>query len=87
MPSNQPPPFDSVESAVADIAAGRMVSVADGGRREDEGDRLMGASKARPESLGVIIRGGTIHGEPVTGGAEFAAAAASTAALGRSLSR
>jgi 3,4-dihydroxy 2-butanone 4-phosphate synthase / GTP cyclohydrolase II len=56
MPSNQPSPFDSVESAVADIAAGRMVIVTDDERRENEGDLIMGASKVTTEAIGIMIR-------------------------------
>jgi len=56
MPSSQPYPFDSVESAVADIAAGRMVIVTDDERRENEGDLIMAASKVTDEAIGVMIR-------------------------------
>ena len=56
MPSTQPSPFDSVESAVADIAAGRMVIVTDDERRENEGDLIMAASKATTEAIGIMIR-------------------------------
>jgi len=52
----QPSPFDSVESAVADIAAGRMVIVTDDERRENEGDLIMAASKATAEAVGIMIR-------------------------------
>jgi 3,4-dihydroxy 2-butanone 4-phosphate synthase/GTP cyclohydrolase II len=34
-------PFDSVEEAIADIAAGRMVIVTDDEGRENEGDLVM----------------------------------------------
>jgi 3,4-dihydroxy 2-butanone 4-phosphate synthase/GTP cyclohydrolase II len=56
MPPPQPPPFDSVESAVADFAAGRMVIVTDDERRENEGDLIMAASKATAEAIGIMIR-------------------------------
>jgi 3,4-dihydroxy 2-butanone 4-phosphate synthase/GTP cyclohydrolase II len=59
MPSSLPPPFDSVESAVADIAAGRMVIVTDDERRENEGDLIMAASKATSEAIGMMIRHGS----------------------------
>ncbi len=59
MPSSQPSAFDSVESAVADIAAGRMVIVTDDERRENEGDLIMAASKATAEAIGVMIRHGS----------------------------
>jgi len=56
MPSSQPYPFDSVESAVADIAAGRMVIVTDDERREKEGDLIMAASRVTDEAVGLMIR-------------------------------
>jgi 3,4-dihydroxy 2-butanone 4-phosphate synthase / GTP cyclohydrolase II len=59
MPASQPPPFDSVESAVADIAAGKMVIVTDDERRENEGDLIMAASKATAEAIGIMIRHGS----------------------------
>jgi 3,4-dihydroxy 2-butanone 4-phosphate synthase / GTP cyclohydrolase II len=59
MPSSPPPPFDSVESAVADIAAGRMVIVTDDERRENEGDLIMAAELATPEAIGLMIRHGS----------------------------
>jgi 3,4-dihydroxy 2-butanone 4-phosphate synthase/GTP cyclohydrolase II len=59
MPPSQPSPFDSVESAVADIAAGRMVIVTDDERRENEGDLIMAASKATADAVGVMIRHGS----------------------------
>jgi len=37
---------DSVESAIADIAAGRLIIVTDDEDRENEGDLIMAASKA-----------------------------------------
>jgi 3,4-dihydroxy 2-butanone 4-phosphate synthase/GTP cyclohydrolase II len=59
MPSSQPPPFDSVESAVADIAAGKMVIVTDDERRENEGDLIMAASRVTVEAVGLMIRHGS----------------------------
>jgi 3,4-dihydroxy 2-butanone 4-phosphate synthase/GTP cyclohydrolase II len=68
MPSSEPQPFDSVESAVADIAAGRMVIVTDDERRENEGDLIMAASMATVESIGIMIRHGSgIVCVPTTG--------------------
>jgi 3,4-dihydroxy 2-butanone 4-phosphate synthase/GTP cyclohydrolase II len=68
MPSSEPQPFDSVESAVADIAAGRMVIVTDDERRENEGDLIMAASKATVESISIMIRHGSgIVCVPTTG--------------------
>jgi len=56
MSARPTPPFDSVESAVAEIAAGRIVIVTDDKRRENEGDLIMAASKATPEALALMIR-------------------------------
>jgi 3,4-dihydroxy 2-butanone 4-phosphate synthase / GTP cyclohydrolase II len=49
-------PFDTVEAAVADIAAGRLVIVTDDEDRENEGDLIMAAAKATPASVGLMIR-------------------------------
>ncbi|MGH8963949.1 MAG: 3,4-dihydroxy-2-butanone-4-phosphate synthase, partial [Actinomycetes bacterium] len=48
--------FDSVEAAVADIAAGRPVVVVDDEDRENEGDIIFAAAKATPELLTFTIR-------------------------------
>ncbi len=48
--------LDSVERAVADIAAGRAVVVVDDEDRENEGDLIFAASKATPELMGFTIR-------------------------------
>jgi 3,4-dihydroxy 2-butanone 4-phosphate synthase/GTP cyclohydrolase II len=58
MPASPSSPFDSVEAAVSDIAAGRMVIVTDDERRENEGDLIIAASKATPEAIGLMIRHG-----------------------------
>ena len=47
--------FDSVEDAIADIAAGKMVIVTDDEARENEGDLVMAASKASTESINQMI--------------------------------
>ncbi len=49
-------PFDSVESAVAEIAAGRLVIVTDDEDRENEGDLIMAAAKATPQTVNMMIR-------------------------------
>ena len=41
------PPFDSVESAIADIAAGKLIIVTDDENRENEGDLIMAAEKVK----------------------------------------
>jgi 3,4-dihydroxy 2-butanone 4-phosphate synthase / GTP cyclohydrolase II len=48
--------LDSVEQAIADIAAGRAVVVVDDLDRENEGDIIFAASKATPELLAFMIR-------------------------------
>jgi 3,4-dihydroxy 2-butanone 4-phosphate synthase/GTP cyclohydrolase II len=48
--------FDSVESAIADVALGRLVIVTDDEDRENEGDLIMSASKATPENVNMMIR-------------------------------
>jgi 3,4-dihydroxy 2-butanone 4-phosphate synthase/GTP cyclohydrolase II len=53
------PPFDSVESAVADIAAGKLIIVADDENRENEGDLIMAAEKSTPETVNMMIRYGS----------------------------
>jgi 3,4-dihydroxy 2-butanone 4-phosphate synthase / GTP cyclohydrolase II len=49
-------PFDSVESAIQDIAAGKLIIVTDDENRENEGDLIMAASKATPETVNMMIR-------------------------------
>jgi 3,4-dihydroxy 2-butanone 4-phosphate synthase/GTP cyclohydrolase II len=48
--------FDSVEDAIADIAAGKAVVVVDDADRENEGDIIFAASKATPELVAFTIR-------------------------------
>ena len=48
--------LDTVEEAVAQIAAGRAVVVVDDEDRENEGDLVFGASKATPELMAFTIR-------------------------------
>ena len=52
-------PFDSIEDALAAIAAGQMVIVADDEDRENEGDLIMAASKATPEAINMMVRYGS----------------------------
>lgn len=49
-------PFDSVESAIKDIADGKLVIVTDDEDRENEGDLIMAASKVTPEAVNMMIR-------------------------------
>jgi 3,4-dihydroxy 2-butanone 4-phosphate synthase / GTP cyclohydrolase II len=48
--------LDTVEQAIADIAAGRAIVVVDDASRENEGDIVFAASKATPELLAFTIR-------------------------------
>lgn len=51
--------FDSVESAIQEIAAGKLVIVTDDENRENEGDLIMAASKVTPETVNMMIRYGS----------------------------
>jgi 3,4-dihydroxy 2-butanone 4-phosphate synthase/GTP cyclohydrolase II len=48
--------LDSVETAIADIAAGRPVVVVDDANRENEGDIIAAASAMTPELMAFMIR-------------------------------
>ncbi|WP_179129693.1 bifunctional 3,4-dihydroxy-2-butanone-4-phosphate synthase/GTP cyclohydrolase II [Corynebacterium pacaense] len=48
--------LDSVEEAIADIAAGRAVVVVDDEDRENEGDIIFAAEKATPELVAFMVR-------------------------------
>jgi len=50
--------FDTIEEALADIAAGKVVIVTDDENRENEGDFVMAAAKATPEAVNMMIRHG-----------------------------
>jgi 3,4-dihydroxy 2-butanone 4-phosphate synthase/GTP cyclohydrolase II len=50
--------FDSVEDAIEDIKAGRMVIVADDEDRENEGDFVMAAEKVTPEAINLMAKYG-----------------------------
>lgn len=52
-------PFDSIEDAIAAIAAGQPIIVSDDEDRENEGDLIMAASKATPETINLMIRHGS----------------------------
>src|SRR5689334_18440092 len=51
-------PFCDVESAVADIRAGKMVVVVDDEDRENEGDLTIAAEKVTPEAINFMARYG-----------------------------
>jgi 3,4-dihydroxy 2-butanone 4-phosphate synthase/GTP cyclohydrolase II len=48
--------FDTVEAAIQDIADGKLVIVTDDEDRENEGDLIMAASKATPQTVNMMIR-------------------------------
>jgi len=48
--------FNTIEEAIAAVAAGEMVVVVDDDDRENEGDLIMAASKATAESVAFMIR-------------------------------
>ena len=50
--------FDSIESAIADIREGRIVIVVDDEDRENEGDFVLAAEKATPQSVNFLARYG-----------------------------
>ncbi|HSG98583.1 MAG TPA: GTP cyclohydrolase II [candidate division Zixibacteria bacterium] len=50
--------FDSIEAAVAEIRAGRMVIVVDSADRENEGDLVMAADAVTPEAVNFMITHG-----------------------------
>src|SRR5690625_3426847 len=50
------PGFDSIDTALAEIAAGRMVVVLDDEDRENEGDLIFAAEKATPELVAFMVR-------------------------------
>ncbi|HET7385964.1 MAG TPA: bifunctional 3,4-dihydroxy-2-butanone-4-phosphate synthase/GTP cyclohydrolase II [Nocardioidaceae bacterium] len=48
--------MDTVEQAIADIAAGKAVVVVDDEQRENEGDLIFAASKSTPELMAFMVR-------------------------------
>ena len=50
------PVFASVEGAIDEIRAGRMVIVVDDEDRENEGDLIMAAEKATPQAINFLAR-------------------------------
>jgi 3,4-dihydroxy 2-butanone 4-phosphate synthase/GTP cyclohydrolase II len=49
-------PFDPIESAIAAVAAGGIVVVADDEHRENEGDLIMAADAATPDAIAFFVR-------------------------------
>ena len=58
MPRKKESVFDSVESVLADIRAGRMVIVTDDEDRENEGDLICAAEKITAEMVNFMVRQG-----------------------------
>ncbi len=56
MSQHEPTAFDRIEDALEDIAAGKLVIVTDDEDRENEGDLVMAAEKATPETVNCMIR-------------------------------
>lgn len=50
--------FDSIDEAIEDIKAGKMIIVVDDPDRENEGDLLMAAEKVRPEDVNFMAKYG-----------------------------
>ncbi len=48
--------FDSIEDAIADVRAGRLVVVVDDADRENEGDLIIAAEKVTPEAIAFMVR-------------------------------
>jgi len=53
-----PEDFDSIESVIEEVRAGRMVIVVDDEDRENEGDLVMAAEKVTPEAVNFMARFG-----------------------------
>src|SRR4051812_46845454 len=49
-------PFASIEEAIEEIRAGRMIVVCDGEDRENEGDLVMAAQFATPEAINFMAK-------------------------------
>lgn len=58
--------FDSVETAIRAVAEGRPIIVTDDEDRENEGDLLLAAEKATPETVNMLIRAGGLICVPMT---------------------
>lgn len=56
--ANAHPPFSSIEEAIEEIRAGRLLVVVDDEDRENEGDLVMAADKVTPEAINFMARYG-----------------------------
>jgi len=50
--------FDSIDSVLKDVRAGKLVIVTDDAERENEGDLVMAASKVTPEAVNFMAKNG-----------------------------
>ena len=50
--------FNSIDEAIEDIKAGKMIIVVDDPDRENEGDLLMAAEKTTPEDINFMAKYG-----------------------------
>jgi 3,4-dihydroxy 2-butanone 4-phosphate synthase/GTP cyclohydrolase II len=53
--------FSGIDEAISDLAAGKIIIVVDAEDRENEGDFMMAAEKATPESIRLMITEGCGH--------------------------
>src|SRR5262245_65294307 len=51
-------PFCTIEEAIAELKAGRMIVLVDDQYRENEGDLVIPAEKATPEAINFMVRNG-----------------------------
>lgn len=51
--------FDTIEAAIADLKAGKMVIVVDDEDRENEGDMVMAASRITPDAVNFMVHNGS----------------------------
>lgn len=58
---NSTPPFASIDEAVADLKAGKMLIVVDDPDRENEGDLIMAAEAMSPEAMNFML----VHGRGI----------------------
>ena len=56
--TDRKPPFASVEEALEEIRAGRMIVLVDDEDRENEGDLAMAAEKVTPEAINFMTKFG-----------------------------
>jgi 3,4-dihydroxy 2-butanone 4-phosphate synthase/GTP cyclohydrolase II len=52
----RPDVFDSIDEAIEDVKAGKLVIVVDDADRENEGDLILAASEVTPEAIAYMVR-------------------------------